>query len=155
MKIDEIDLKIIAELKKDSRLSMRELGRKVNLSPPSVTERVKRLEDSGVIEGYTIQVNRKKLGFTIDCIIEVTIKNGEHKRFKEFIEQYPTALSCYRIAGQACYMVMLTVSRLEEIEEFINDVSAFATTLTHIIFSEVKIKNDLEAHTPLLRSDEK
>lgn len=82
-------------------------------------------------------------------------KNGEHKRFKEFIEQYPTALSCYRIVGQACYMVMLTVNRLEEIEEFINDVSAFATTLTHIIFSEVKIKNDLEAHTPLLQSDEK
>ncbi|ANB58662.1 HTH-type transcriptional regulator lrpC [Anoxybacillus sp. B7M1] len=155
MKIDEIDLQIIAELKKDARLSMRELGRKVRLSPPSVTERVKRLEEHGVIEGYTIQINRKKLGFTIDCMMEVTIKNGEYKRFKEFIEQYPTALSCYRIAGRACYMVMLTVSRLEEIEEFINDISAFATTLTHIIFSEVKINNHLEARTPLLDSDEK
>jgi Lrp/AsnC family transcriptional regulator, leucine-responsive regulatory protein len=149
MKIDEIDLKIIAELKKDSRQSMRELSRKVNLSPPAVTERVKRLEDEGIIEGYTIQLNRKKLGFVIDCLIEVTVKNGDYKRFQAFIEEYPKALFCYRIAGNACYMIMITVSKLEEIEEFINEVSSFAATVTHIVFSEVKIKTSLEEYPPL------
>jgi Lrp/AsnC family transcriptional regulator, leucine-responsive regulatory protein len=152
MKIDKVDLKILEELKKDSRLSMRELGRKINLSPPSVTERVKRLEDSGVIEGYTIQVNRKKLGFTLDCLMEITLKNGDYKRFKEFIEEHPRALFCYRIAGQACYMVMLTVTSLEEIEEFINEVSSFTTTLSHIVFSEVKINSRIEQYSPLINT---
>ncbi|WP_211745619.1 Lrp/AsnC family transcriptional regulator [Paenibacillus sp. Marseille-Q4541] len=150
MKIDDIDMSILTELQRDARLSMRELGRLVNLSAPSVTERVKRLEDSGMIEGYTIQINRKKLGFTMDCLIEVTIQHGDHKRFKSFVENYPTVLSCYRIAGKACYMVLLTVSQLDEIEAFLDEISAYTSTLTHVVFSEVKINTALEQHTPLL-----
>ncbi len=60
MKLDEIDVLILQELQKDSRLSIRELSKRINLSPPSVTERVRRLEDDGVIEGYTIKINKKK-----------------------------------------------------------------------------------------------
>ncbi len=150
MKIDEIDLKIIGELKKDSRLSMRELGRKINLSPPSVSERVKRLEDEGIIEGYSIQVNRKKLGFSMECLIEVTLKNGDYKRFRNFIENHPRAVFCYRIAGQACYIVMLSVISLEEIEEFINEITTFTSTLTHIVFSETKIRSNIEQFSPLV-----
>lgn len=150
MKIDDIDISILTELKKDARLSMRELGRLVNLSAPSVTERVKRLEDYGMIEGYTIQVNRKKLGFTMDCLIEITIQHGDHKRFKAFVENYPTVLSCYRIAGRACYMVMLTLHQLDDIETFLDEISAYASTSTHVVFSEVKVNTALEQHTPLL-----
>ncbi|MEK5061736.1 Lrp/AsnC family transcriptional regulator [Paenibacillus shunpengii] len=150
MKIDRVDMSILTELQKDARLSMRELGRLVNLSAPSVTERVKRMEEQGLIEGYTIQVNRKKLGFTMDCLIEVTLQHGDHKRFKPLIESYPTVLSCYRIAGKSCYMVLLTVSQLDEIEEFIDAISTYANTLTHVIFSEVKVNTSLEQHTPLL-----
>ncbi|MCM3784847.1 Lrp/AsnC family transcriptional regulator [Neobacillus mesonae] len=150
MKIDHIDMSILTELQRDARLSMRELGRLVNLSAPSVTERVKRLEEQGLIEGYTIKVNRKKLGFTMDCLIEVTLQHGDHKRFKAFIENYPTVLSCHRIAGKSCYMVLLTVSQLNEIEQFIDEISTYASTLTHVIFSEVEVNAALEQHTPLL-----
>jgi len=62
MKFDEIDVMILSKLEKNGRLSIRELSKRINLSPPSVTERVKRLEDNGVIEGYTISINKKKLG---------------------------------------------------------------------------------------------
>lgn len=150
MKIDDIDMSILTELKRDARLSMRELGRLVNLSAPSVTERVKKLEDYGMIEGYTIQVNRKKLGFSMECLIEITIQHGDHKRFKAFVENYPTVVSCYRIAGRACYMVMLTLSQLDDIETFLDEISAYASTLTHVVFSEVKTNTALEKHTPLL-----
>jgi Lrp/AsnC family leucine-responsive transcriptional regulator len=143
MKIDKTDIQIIEELKKNARLSMRELGRKINLSPPSVTERVKRLEDAGIIEGYTIQINRKKLGFVMDCLMEITLKNGDYSRFKSFIETHPRALFCYRIAGQACYIVMLTVTKLEEIEEFINEITSFTSTVSHIVFSEIIIQNSI------------
>jgi Lrp/AsnC family transcriptional regulator, leucine-responsive regulatory protein len=85
----------------------------------------------------------------IDCLIEVTVKNGDYKRFQAFIEEYPKTIFCYRIAGNACYMIMITVSELEEIEEFINEVSSFVATVTHIVFSEVKTKSSLEEHIPV------
>lgn len=152
MKIDEIDIRILQELKKNARLSMRELGKKINLSPPSVAERVRRLEDQGVIEGYTVSINRKKLGFAIDCLIEVSIKNGEYQRFQQYIESHPRMVFCYRITGESCYMVKLSVVSLKEIEDFINEVCTFAKTVSHIVISEVKPQPDAEWQLPILQN---
>ncbi|WP_346934599.1 Lrp/AsnC family transcriptional regulator [Clostridium sp.] len=143
MKFDEIDVTILSELEKNSRLSIRELSKRINLSPPSVTERVKRLEDNEVIEGYTISINKKKLGLSIDCIIKVTMRNGEYEKFKNFIKNYSLSEWCYRIAGDGCFLVKLSVKDLREIEEFINEVSPYATTNTNIVFSEVAIDNSI------------
>ncbi|MBM7871253.1 Lrp/AsnC family leucine-responsive transcriptional regulator [Clostridium pascui] len=143
MKFDEIDMLILSELQKNSRLSIRELSKRINLSPPSVTERVKRLEDYGVIEEYTIKINKKKLGLTIDCIIKVTMKNGEYERFKAFIKEYKRSEWCYRIAGDSCFLIKLSVKTLSEIEEFIDEISSYAITITNIAFSEIEVNNDI------------
>lgn len=143
MKLDEIDVMILSELEKNGRLSIRELSKRINLSPPSVTERVKRLEDNGVIEGYTISINKKKLGLSIDCIIKVTMRNGEYEKFKNFIKNYSRSEWCYRIAGDGCFLVKLSVKDLNEIEEFINEVSPYAITSTNIAFSEVDLYNSI------------
>jgi Lrp/AsnC family leucine-responsive transcriptional regulator len=143
MKLDEIDVMILSELQKNSRLSIRELSKRINLSPPSVTERVKRLEDSGVIEKYTIKINKKKLGIPIDCIIKVTMKNGEYEKFKKFIKNFARSEWCYRIAGDGCFLVKLSISDLNEIEEFINEISSYAITTTIIAFSSVEINDDI------------
>lgn len=144
MKFNEIDLLILKELQKDSRLSIRELSKRINLSPPSVAERVRRLEDCGIIEGYTIKINKKKLGLSIDCIIKVTMKNGEYEKFKAFIKDYERSEWCYRIAGNGCFLVKLSVKSLDEIEEFINKISSYALTETIIAFSEVPINNSID-----------
>ncbi|HBQ85246.1 MAG TPA: transcriptional regulator [Syntrophomonas sp.] len=143
MKIDEIDVRILHELQADSRISIRELSKRVNLSPPSVTERVRRLEDNNIIEGYTIHLNKKQLGFVIDCIIEVTMKDGQHEKFKNFIKDYKHSEWCYRIAGAACFIVKLSVTSLEDIEQFINAVSPYALTETSIVFSKVEVNNNI------------
>lgn len=143
MKIDDIDIKILSELQKDSRLSIRELSKKVNLSPPSVTERVRRLEEEGIIEGYTIKINKKKIGFPIECIIRVTMKNGEYEKFKSFIANHNRSDFCYRVAGDACFIVKMSVSTLHEIEEFINEVSHYTSTSTTIVFSEVQLAENI------------
>ncbi len=143
MKFDEIDVMILSELEKNSRLSIRELSKRINLSPPSVTERVKRLEDNGVIDGYTISINKKKLGLSIDCIIKVTMRNGEYEKFKNFIKTYNRSEWCYRIAGDGCFLVKLSVKDLNEIEEFINEVSPYAITSTNIAFSEVDLDDSI------------
>lgn len=137
MKIDDIDKKIIDELNHNSRLSMSELGRRVNLSSPSVTERVRQMESFGIIKKYTLEVDYEKLGLPIQCIIEATVKNGDYKSFKSFIEQLPNVEFCYRIAGSACYMIKMQFETFRYAEKFIDEVSPIALTITHFIFSQV------------------
>ncbi|MPM17620.1 HTH-type transcriptional regulator LrpC [bioreactor metagenome] len=143
MKIDEIDVRILHELQADSRISIRELSKRVNLSPPSVTERVRRLEEHNIIEGYTIRLNKKGLGFAIDCIIEVTMRDGQYEKFKSFIKDYKHSEWCYRIAGAACFIVKLSVPSLEDIEQFVDAVSPYAMTETSIVFSEVEVDHSI------------
>lgn len=144
MKFDEIDVMILSELQKNSRLSIRQLSKIINLSTTSLSERIKKLEDNGVIEGYTIKINKSKLGFPVDCIIKVTMRNGEYDRFKRFIENYNRSEWCYRVAGESCFLVKLSVSELSEIEAFINLVSSYAITSTIIALSNVNINENIK-----------
>lgn len=144
MKIDEIDTRILRELQTDSRIPIRELSKRVNLSPPSVTERVKRLEEHHIIEGYTICLNKKELGFSIDCIINVTMRDGQYEKFKNFIKDYQYSEWCYRIAGAACFIIKLSVPSLEDIEQFVDAVSPYAMTQTSIVFSEVEVNHSID-----------
>lgn len=145
MKIDRTDIKILKELQLDSRLSVRQLSKKVHLSPPSVSERLRKLEDSGIIKNYTITINKAALGLKIQCIIQIDLQNNEFDQFKKFIYNYPRVDFCYRIAGHSCILVKLSVESIGEIEKFVDAVaSTNATTLTHIIFSKVPIHECVE-----------
>ncbi|TFD94395.1 Lrp/AsnC family transcriptional regulator [Jeotgalibacillus sp. R-1-5s-1] len=138
MKIDSIDKKILDELSNHSRLSMSELGRRVNLSSPSVTERVRQMESFGIIKKYTLEVDFSKLGYPVQCIIEATVKNGDYQAFRNYIETLPNVEFCYRIAGQACYMLKMQFETFAKAEEFIETVNPYAHTVTHFIFSQVE-----------------
>ncbi|QCS52553.1 Lrp/AsnC family transcriptional regulator [Priestia flexa] len=140
MNIDRIDLHILKELTTNARLSMRELSKLVNLSAPSVAERVRNLEQFGIISGYSVTINCEKLGLPISCFVEATIKNGEYRRFKQFIATYPYALFCERIAGKACFITKLQLPNLKELENFIDEVTPFAHTVSHIGISQVEMK---------------
>lgn len=137
MKIDEIDRKILNELHNNSRLSMSELGRRINLSSPSVTERVRQMESFGIIKKNTLVVDYEKIGLPIQCIIEATIKNGDYTSFRNYIEKLSNVEFCYRIAGNACYMVKMQFESFAKAEKFIDEVSPIAQTVTHFIFSQV------------------
>ncbi|PLS17087.1 hypothetical protein CVD28_13615 [Bacillus sp. M6-12] len=91
------------------------------------------------MEGYSIKINHKKSGLSINCILEITVTNENYKSFQVKIQSMPKIEFCYRIAGKACYIAKLKAVSLEEVEEFINALMPFACTVTHIIFSEVKI----------------
>ncbi|WP_102262551.1 Lrp/AsnC family transcriptional regulator [Mesobacillus jeotgali] len=137
MKIDDTDSKILDELSRNSRLSMSELSRRVNLSSPSVTERVRQMESFGIIKNYTLEIDYEKLGMPIQCIVEATVKNGDYKSFKDYIQNLPNVEFCYRIAGNACFMLKLHFETFSQAEKFIEDVNPYAHTVTHFIFSQV------------------
>ena len=136
--MDLIDEMILEQLKKDSRLSMSELGRRVHLSSPAVKERVKQLEEQQIITDYTIDINYKQIGYPIAAIIEATIKHNRYSEFKAHITALPNIDFCYRIAGDACFMLKAHFASFEQAEQFIDELLPFAATKTHFIFSEVK-----------------
>ncbi|AWB44879.1 AsnC family transcriptional regulator [Paenibacillus sp. CAA11] len=138
MKIDSTDKKIIDILRENSRLSMSEIGRRINLSSPSVTERVRRLESFEIIKKYTLEVDYEKLGLPIQCIVEATVKNGDYNSFKKYIEGLSNVEFCYRIAGNACYMLKMQFDTFAKAEQFIEDVNPYAHTVTHFIFSQIE-----------------
>ncbi|NOW90139.1 Lrp/AsnC family leucine-responsive transcriptional regulator [Clostridium beijerinckii] len=145
MKIDNTDIKILKELQLDSLLSIRELSKRVNLSPPSVADRIRKFEDTGIIQGYTIKINEDALDFSIHCMIQIDIKNNKFEKFKEFIYNHPRVIFCYRIAGHSCILLKLSVKYISEIEKFVDSISSLdATTSTHIIFSEIPTNKSIE-----------
>lgn len=137
MKIDMIDRQILNELAQDSRLSMRSVAKRVNLSAPSVTERVRQMESYGLIKRYGLKINYEKLGSPIECLVEATIKEGRYDRFKKYIQQLSNVDFCYRISGDSCFMLKLHFQTFQEAEFFIEQIHPYAHTVTRFIFSEV------------------
>ncbi|GAF11110.1 LOW QUALITY PROTEIN: HTH-type transcriptional regulator LrpC [Bacillus sp. JCM 19046] len=140
MKMDEMDRKIIEELRQNSRLSMSELGRRVHLSSPSVTERVRQMESFGIIKQYTIDIDHEKLGFRFNASLKQPLKIATILRSEPILKNRENVEFCYRIAGNACYMLKMQFEHFSQAEQFINDISPYATTVTHFIFSQVETR---------------
>ncbi|HBT72554.1 MAG TPA: Lrp/AsnC family transcriptional regulator [Lysinibacillus sp.] len=135
--MDFINERILKELKEDSRISMSELGRRVHLSAPAVRERVRQLEEQEVIKKYTLAINKKALGYPVEAIIEATIKNNRYADFKDLIKTYTTIDFCYRISGEACFLLKGHFQTFSDVEQFIDVLQPYAHTKTNFIFSDI------------------
>jgi len=135
--MDFINETILKELKKDSRISMSELGRRVHLSAPAVRERVRQLEEQQIIRKYTLDINRKALGFPIEAIIEATIKNNRYADFKDHIMTCTNVDFCYRISGESCFLLKAHFHSFPDVEQFIDELQLYAHTKSNFIFSDI------------------
>lgn len=133
--MDETDYLILSYLEQDGRISISDLAKKVSLSPPATKERINKLEDSGVIEGYTITINHKKLNKTIEAFILFETTNCQ--AFREFCLTQPNILECYRLAGKYSYLVKYMATDMAELEIFIDAALKFGNSSTHIVFSTI------------------
>ena len=119
--MDELDLKIIELLKKNGRETASEISRKVSLSVPAVAERIRKLEQAGVIEQYTVRVNRKSTGHQLMAFIFVNIDVTENiEGFRKKIIQEKCVLECHHVAGPKDYLLKVLVKDTDELEEFIS-----------------------------------
>lgn len=103
--LDQTDMRILAELSKNSRITMKELGEKVHLTGQAAASRVAKLEDNGVLEGYTIKVNQAKLGCFMHAFITISMNSPYHQPYFSFIKkQEKYVLNNYKISGDGCYL---------------------------------------------------
>lgn len=118
--LDHTDLQILEELSRNSRISMKELGGKIHLSGPAASARVEKLENSGIIEGYTISINQVKLGYFVHALINIFTKSTYHQPYLSFLktqEQY--VINNYKISGDSCYILECKFPSNEKLDEFL------------------------------------
>jgi Lrp/AsnC family leucine-responsive transcriptional regulator len=133
--IDAVDVRVLDALVADARISVADLARLVGLSPPSVSERIRRLEEAGVIEGYTLAINPKALGLPIAAWLRIRPAPGQLQKVVALLGALPEIVECDRITGEDCFIARAHLPSVEELEKLIDQIIPYAMTNTSIIQS--------------------
>jgi len=133
--LDALDVKLLAALAADARIATAELARLVGLSPPSVAERLRRLEEAGVIQGYAARIDPAAVGLPLAAWLRIRPLPGELKRVAALVAGRPEIVSCDRITGDDCFIAKAQLRSVAELETLIDAIIPYATTNTAIIQS--------------------
>lgn len=141
--MDIIDAKILESMKENGRATASEISKKVNLSIPAVSERIRKLEESNIIEQYTIKVNREKMGYKLLAIIFVNIdETANIQNFRETIVQFSEVIECHHMAGEYDYMLKVLMNDTGELEDFLSNkmksIKGVRKSNTLIVLSTLK-----------------
>ena len=133
--LDETNVRLLAELQADARLSLAELGRRVSLSSPAVAERLRRLEDEGVITGYRAEVDPRALGYTLGVLIRSRPAPRQLAAVAQLARDTPEIVECHRVTGDDCYVMTAWVRDVTHLEEVIDAFATYGQTTTSIMQS--------------------
>lgn len=133
--MDARDWALLKLLQEDARLSFAELGRRVQLTPPAVAERIRRMEDQGVIQGYTTRVNRAAIGRPLRVFLRVHVAPKDYPKFLRFVALQPALEECHHVTGGESFFLKAAVRDVAELEQLIQKFSAYGPTVTSIVLS--------------------
>jgi Lrp/AsnC family leucine-responsive transcriptional regulator len=140
--IDETDIRILKALQSKGRTKRNELAEIVGLSVPSVSERLKKLEDNKVIEGYYTKVNRQAFGFDILVFILVIMDSSKHyKDLIKHVDKHPSILECHSVLGEGSHLLKVVVKNTEALEKLLSEIQSWSGvtgTKTTYVLSTVK-----------------
>jgi Lrp/AsnC family transcriptional regulator, leucine-responsive regulatory protein len=133
--IDAIDVRLLNALADNARVSIADLARLVRLSAPTVGERMKRLEEAGVVKGYTLDIDPRTLGLPIAAWLRIRPLPGQLPKVVDILRGLPSIVECDRITGEDCFIARAYVASVEALEKLIDHIIPFAMTNTSIIQS--------------------
>lgn len=139
-KIDEVNWEILKQLQLNARITMTDLGKQVGLTAPAVVERIKKMEDLGIIRGYYTQLSYIKTGYQLKAIITLKVFMGRLKPFLDVVTNFKEVLNCYRITGNENIIMEVVLENQKHLETFIDKLISYGETKTHIVLSN-KIEN--------------
>jgi Lrp/AsnC family leucine-responsive transcriptional regulator len=131
--LDEIDQALIALLSDNARLSHAELARSVGLSPPSVAERLRRLEEDGVVSAYTVELDPKALGYTLTAIVRIRPLPGQLHHVEKLLIESPEVIECDKVTGDDCFVARYLLRSIDELDPILERIAQRAQTSTSIV----------------------
>lgn len=137
MNIDTLNSKILKCLQQNARLSNAEIGRRVGISSPAVSERIKKMEDMGIIEGYKTIVSPFEIGYQLKAIITLRAFMGKLKPFLDKVKTYDEVINCYRITGDENIVMEVVLKNHNHLESFIDQLISYGESKTQIVLSRV------------------
>ncbi|AZO74227.1 MAG: Lrp/AsnC family transcriptional regulator [Mesorhizobium sp.] len=138
--LDETDMSIIEALQENGRLAISELGRRIGLSQPATSERVKRLEERGVISGYHAVVDAKKLGLGMMAVIRVRTTHENIQRCLRQFSEMPQILEVHRVTGEDCFVLKVIVPSPERLESIVDAVARHGAVTTSLVLRSEPVK---------------
>ncbi|MBN3562451.1 Lrp/AsnC family transcriptional regulator [Aliamphritea spongicola] len=130
---DGIDIEIINLLAENARQPVSTLASQIGMSAPSITERIKRLEEHGVISRYTIEVNLEKLGFTLTSLVRVKPLPGQLHQLEKRLTAMPACIECDKVTGEDCFIIRLVLRSIGDLDEQLNHIVELAETSSAIV----------------------
>ena len=133
--MDALDRKIIHLLTENARMPVKEIAQKINLTSPAVSSRIHRLEQEGIIGGYTVQLHRPDEPNRVGALVSVQTSPDRREEFLALIQQESDVLQCYRVTGTYNFIVKVSCANIEDLEHLLNKIQQLGTTNTQIILA--------------------
>lgn len=135
--LDETGRKILATLQREARIPFSELGRRVGLSAPAVAERVRRMEDAGLIVGWRAMVDRQQLGWAITAFMRVSCPGERYQAVRRLALDLPEVIDCHHVTGEDCFFVKLAVGSVAHLEQVIDRFRDLGRTVSSVVLSTI------------------
>ncbi len=133
--IDPVNARLLSELQLDPRLTMAELGRRVGMSSPAVTERVRRMEEQGVIRGYRLDLDPAALGLPVAAYVRIRPNPGQLSKIADLARQIEEIVECHRVTGEDCFVLKVHIPSVDQLDRLLDLFLAHGSTTTSIIQS--------------------
>lgn len=133
--LDAIDRAILAALAQDARMATSELARQIGLSAPATADRVRRLQQQGVIAGFTVELDPRALGYTLQAIVRVKPLPGQLHLVEELLQRIPEFVECDKVTGEDCFICRLYLRTIAHLDSILAKVTDRAETNTAIVKS--------------------
>jgi Lrp/AsnC family transcriptional regulator, leucine-responsive regulatory protein len=141
--LDETDWHVLAVLQRDGRASFADLARQVAMSPSAVAERVRRLEEAGVITGYQAVVSPERVGLEILAFVRLRYPTGNYRPFHALLEAIPEIVEAHHVTGEDCFVLKVVARSMRHLEEVTGRIGGLGSVTTSVVYSSPLVRRDL------------
>ncbi|MDQ1002039.1 Lrp/AsnC family leucine-responsive transcriptional regulator [Neobacillus niacini] len=145
MELNNIDFQILRLLSENSRIQWKDLGEQIHMTGQAVGNRIKKLEESGVIKAYSLIVDEMKIGLFFTAFVIIYMKTANHDSFIRFLNDRNEVVEAHRVSGEGCYHLKIKVDSQETLNLFLNNILDYGNYTLYLSIQETKQQNPLTA----------
>ncbi|MFF5291363.1 Lrp/AsnC family transcriptional regulator [Paractinoplanes globisporus] len=146
--LDRTDWRLLAELQRDGRATFAELARAVAMSASAVAERIRRLEEAGVIAGYQATINPERVGLTVMAFVRLRYPTGNYRPFHAMLDSTPEIVEAHHVTGEDCFVLKVLARSMRHLEEVTGRISGLGPVTTSVVYSSPLSARSIADPTP-------